>query len=227
MNDDARRRLTAALEATDASARLDAALAAGTYPRPEYLEPLVRRCAVEPDFPVREMLTWALIRLDPETTVPRLLFEVGADEPQARSQALHTLSKIGDARAWSLVTPELLSDPAPEVARTAWRLAVGVVPDGERGRLAAELARQLGRGDAALQRSLSRALAELGDDARQAVAAALAHEDAVVRAHALATDRLLDDPEATFDGLLEDARREIARRDARDAGDPPGEPAGA
>ena len=210
MTEDARARLTVALEDTESSARLQAALAAGTYPRPEYLEPLVRRCAVEPDFSVREMLTWALIRLDADLTVPRLMFEAGSDLSQARSQALHTLSKIGDARAWSLITPDLLRDDDAEVARTAWRLAAGLAPEAEREWLARELAGQLGRGDASLQRSLSRALAVLGADAVPAVEAVAGDRDRGVRIHALATRRLLDDPEAQFDGLLEDARREVA-----------------
>ncbi|KPC72869.1 HEAT repeat-containing protein, partial [Thermoactinomyces vulgaris] len=99
-------RLTAALAANDSSTRLKAALAIGTDPDPMLLDALMARCAVEPDFYVRDMLTWALTRLPPDLTVPRLLAEVESPVSQARSQALHTLSKIGDVRAWPAMTPE-------------------------------------------------------------------------------------------------------------------------
>ncbi|MGD9607505.1 MAG: HEAT repeat domain-containing protein, partial [Leucobacter sp.] len=59
--------LRAALSADDSSDRLQAALTAGTRPDEAYLEPLLDRCAVEPDFYVRDMLTWALTRLPRES----------------------------------------------------------------------------------------------------------------------------------------------------------------
>ncbi len=128
--------LELALTAPDASARLQAALAAGTHPDPARVGLLVARCAVEPDFFVRDMLTWALTRHPADLTVPLLLAEVtaevSADGAQARSQALHTLSKVGDPRGWEVVTTELLRDPDAEVARAAWRAAVVLVPAGPR-----------------------------------------------------------------------------------------------
>src|SRR5262249_24812062 len=54
----------------------------------------VARCAIEPNFYVRDMLTWALTHLSSGITVPRLLVELRSDRAQARSQALHMLSKI-------------------------------------------------------------------------------------------------------------------------------------
>ncbi|WP_308221483.1 HEAT repeat domain-containing protein [Microbacterium kunmingense] len=65
--------LRAALETPDASHRLQAALSAGTRPDPEFIDVLVARCAVEPDFFVRDMLTWALVRQDRAPT-PRRSF---------------------------------------------------------------------------------------------------------------------------------------------------------
>jgi len=84
--------LVDALTAEDSSGRLRAALAAATHPAPRLTATLVNRCAVEPDFFVRDMLTWALCRLPTEATVARLVRELGSDTPQARSQSLHTLS---------------------------------------------------------------------------------------------------------------------------------------
>jgi HEAT repeat protein len=116
----------------------------------------------EPDFCVRDMLTWALIRLPSEITLPRLLAELVSERAQARSQALHTLSKIKDAAAWPAITETLLRDSDDEVARSAWRAAVVLVPEGEETELAAELATQLGRGNHEVRLSLSRALVALG-----------------------------------------------------------------
>ncbi len=188
-------RLSDALGAGDASVRLRAALAAGSEPDPRFLETLVERCAVEEDPFVRDMLTWALTRLPPETVLSRLRRELGSRRAQARSQALHTLSKIGDGRAWAWITRDLLHDADDEVARTAWRAAVALVPEGEERGLADDLAHQLGRGDRSLQRSLSRALVALGDVSGPALARAGADDDPAVAAHARATELLLRDPE--------------------------------
>ena len=199
--------ITAALHAPDPSTRLRAALAAGTQPDPLLTGDLVARCGVEEDFFVRDMLTWALTRLPAEVTVPRLVGELVSDLPQARSQALHTLSKVGDRSAWPAVTTALLHDADPEVARTAWRAAVALVPSGEEPALAGELARELGRGPIDVQRSLSRALAALGEASLDALTTARRHREPRVRAHAEATARLLDDPDSDFASALEHATR--------------------
>ncbi|MEU4842896.1 HEAT repeat domain-containing protein [Nocardia testacea] len=203
-------RLLEALHAPASSTRLQAALAAGTNPVPGLVGPLIARCAIEPDFYVRDMLTWALTRHPAEITVPALRAELGAAGAQARSQALHTLSKIGDGSVWPAITRSLLRDADDEVARSAWRAAVVLVPDGEQAALAAELATQLGRGDRTVQLSLSRALVALGDHAGPAVRARSAGPDPAVRAHARATERLLRDPEAGFDPDIAEAKRIIA-----------------
>ncbi|WP_179142137.1 MULTISPECIES: HEAT repeat domain-containing protein [unclassified Rhodococcus (in: high G+C Gram-positive bacteria)] len=199
-------RLLDALAATNSSTRLRAALSAGTLGNPGLAQALLARCAVEPDFFVRDMLTWALCRLPPEITVPRLLEELFSTTPQARSQALHTLSKIGDRTAWPAVSA-LLHDAHDEVALSAWRAAVVLVPSGAEGELAANLVKALGRGDHDMQCSMSRALATLGPDASPALDAAGASRDPRVRAHAAATERLLDDPESGFTLSVEAAKR--------------------
>ncbi|HEY4453675.1 MAG TPA: HEAT repeat domain-containing protein [Pseudonocardiaceae bacterium] len=179
--------------------RLRAAQVAGTYPDPGLLDVLVARCAVEPDFFVREMLTWALTRFPAEITVPRLVVELRSERAQARSQALHTLSKIGERAAWPAITRSLLHDADDEVARSAWRAAVVLVPDGERAELATELLAELGRGDRDVRRSLSRALVALSEAIEPGLRAALASDNPAVRAHAQATQRLRLDPDAAFD----------------------------
>jgi HEAT repeat protein len=201
---------SATLGTGNSSARLRAALDAGTRPDPGLAGALIERCAVEPDFFVRDMLTWALTRLPPDVTVPKLVTELRSGRAQARSQALHTLSKIGARKAWPAITSALLHDADDEVARSAWRAAVVLVPPAERAELATELARQLGRGDRDVQLSLSRALVALGDVAEAALRPGLASADPAVRAHARATERLLHDPDAGFDLAVDEAKRIVA-----------------
>ncbi|MEU3573012.1 HEAT repeat domain-containing protein [Kitasatospora sp. NPDC036755] len=202
----------------DASVRLRAALAVGTHPHPGLVGGLVERCAVEPEFPVREMLTWALTRHDAEETLPLLLDEVRAERAQARSQALHTLSKIGDRRAWPAITPALLADADEEVARSAWRAAVVLVPEGEEPALAVVLAAQLGRGGPGTQLSLSRALIALGEAVLPLLGAAATAPDPRVRTHALATERLWRDPDAGFESAIEEAKRAAVFGEGRQEG---------
>ncbi|MCE0768055.1 HEAT repeat domain-containing protein [Pseudonocardia kujensis] len=202
--------LRSALWGPAASMRLHAALTAGMHPDPAYVAVLVERCAVEPDFFVRDMLTWALTRHDPAVTVERVLDELGSDVPQARSQALHTLSKIGDARTWPAITTALLTDEDDEVARAAWRTAAGLVPEGRETGLAETLATQFGRGDGEVQRSLSRAFVALGVAVLPVVERATTAGDAGVRAHAIATKRLVQQPDEGFEAAIADARRIVA-----------------
>ncbi|MFE9663628.1 HEAT repeat domain-containing protein [Streptomyces sp. NPDC005955] len=199
-----------ALEDDRPSVRLRAALAVGSAPDPQFVDTLVERCAVEPDFPVRDMLTWALTRHPAATTVPKLLDELRSPRPQARSQALHTLSKVGDRRTWPSITRALLTDTDDEVARTAWRTAVVLVPEGAETALAVVLATQLGRGGRETQLSLSRALIALGEAMVPTLRAATTDPDPRVRAHAHATERLLRDPEAGFAYAIEEAKRVVA-----------------
>ncbi|QQD76650.1 HEAT repeat domain-containing protein [Curtobacterium sp. YC1] len=202
--------LTEALADPRSSVRLQAVMVAGTTPDPEDLDVLVAQCATEPDFFVRDMLTWALTRHPADAVVARVLPELDRPEPQARSQALHTLSKIGDPDAWPAVQP-LLGDRDDEVLRAAWRTAVALVPDEERASLARTLAVQLGVGDRDRRLSLSRALAGLGEGTVAPVLAAAADRGTdAVREHVRETERLLHDPGAASEFALERARREVA-----------------
>ncbi|MEV0775422.1 HEAT repeat domain-containing protein [Streptomyces sp. NPDC050428] len=202
--------MTNALGAEDSSVRLQTALAVGSNPDPVFLEMLVERCAVEPDFFVRDMLSWALTRLPPEISLPRIRQELDSGRTQARSQALHTLSKIGDKTTWAWITRDMLRDADDEVARTAWRVAVVLVPEDEEKDLADELVPQLGRGDRDVQLSLSRALVDLGDVIRPALERAAQSPNPAVAAHARATELLRQNPETGFDVALDAAKRVVA-----------------
>ncbi|HIY65883.1 MAG TPA: HEAT repeat domain-containing protein [Candidatus Agrococcus pullicola] len=202
--------LRASLDAPTSSSRLQAAMAAGTNPHPEFIDVLIARCAEEPDFFVRDMLTWALIRQDTATTAERLLPELRSRIPQARSQALHTLSKLGDPDTWPAITASLLQDDDDEVARAAWRAAAALVPREQVPALAWTLSTQFNRGGRDVQLSLSRAFAALGDAASPAIEHAKHSQDEGVRTHATATEQIMQNPEEGFDAAIEDARRTVA-----------------
>lgn len=207
-NDNRQTRLMEALRAEDPSLRLQAALAAGSNPDLALMDTLVVRCGAEPDFFVREMLSWALTRLPSEVTLPRVRQELESSQPQARSQALHTMSKINEKDTWPWITREMLRDSDDDVARTAWRVAVVLVPDDMRADLAEELTSQLGRGDQSVQLSLSRALVDLGEASIPAVAKALRGPDVDVMAHARVTELLRLNSQLRFEEALKDARRD-------------------
>jgi len=151
------------LASPDQSVRLKAALAAGTYPAPEFIEILISQCAHEPDFFVRDTLSWALMRHDQEAVVEKLIPELNSPVAQSRSQAIHTFSKIGEKKYYPLITDELLFDEEDSVASTAWRAASVLVPESEKSALVAKLVTQLGRGDSDVQFGLTRFLCTLGE----------------------------------------------------------------
>lgn len=204
---DQTQRLLHALHDADSSTRLRTALAAGTEPHAEFVSVLVECCAFESDFYVRDMLTWALTRHPAETVVPLVLAELHSTTAQARSQALHTLSKIGDPATWAEIPLALVHDADDEVSRAAWRAVVVLVPDGHEHTVALELATELGRGDRETQRSLSRALIELGDTVPGILETASESGNPAVRAHARATQHLWDDPDSAFTVTVEDAKK--------------------
>ena len=179
--------LAVRLRHPDGSARLRAALAAGSSPNAAAVDLLVERCGIDPDFFVRDMLTWALTRLPADVTVPRLVEELSSPFPQARSQALHTLSKIGDPRARPALTDALMHDEEDEVARAAWRTAAVLTPVGERAALVADLAAELGRRDHECRRSLTRVLVGLGEPVRAPLDRVAATGTFPQRVHAAAT----------------------------------------
>ena len=155
--------LRSLLDSPDQSVRLKAALAAGTYPEPDFIEVLISQCATESDFFVRDTLSWALMRNDIPQVVERLEIELQSANTQAKSQAIHTLSKIGDKNNYKLITDEMLFDADDFVASTAWRAASVLVPEDEKPNLVAKLITQLGRGDSDTQFGLTRFLCALGD----------------------------------------------------------------
>jgi HEAT repeat protein len=172
------------LKSTDQSVRLKAALAAGTYPNLEHIEILIGQCASESDFFVRDTLSWALMRQDRQAVMQRLIPELKSANSQSRSQALHTLSKIGDKDNYSLITLDLLLDADDFVASTAWRSASVLVPDADKPALVEILISQLGRGDSDIQFGLSRFLCAIGEPIVAPLMQAAQTADEIVRTQA-------------------------------------------
>ena len=172
------------LKSPDQSVRLKAALAAGTYPNLDHIEVLIRQCSNESDFFVRDTLSWALMRLDRQAVVQRLIPELKSPNPQSRSQALHTLSKIGDKENYTLITRDLLLDSDDFVASTAWRSASVLVPDEDKPALVDLLISQLGRGDSDTQFGLTRFLCAIGEPIVAPLMQAAQSADEIVRTQA-------------------------------------------
>jgi HEAT repeat protein len=172
------------LNSPDQSIRLKAALAAGTYPNPDQIKILIQQCASESDFFVRDTLSWALMRHDQKSVVDHLKVELNSENTQARSQALHTLSKIGDKENYVLITRELLLDPDDFVASTAWRSASVLVPEKDKPALVEVLISQLGRGDSDTQFGLTRFLCAIGQPIIAPLKRAAQSSDEVIRTQA-------------------------------------------
>lgn len=205
-----------ALSAENPQTRLKAALAIGSVREPDisFIDMIIVRCAIEPDFFVRDMLTWSLTRYSPEIIVPRLIAELGSEIAQARSQALHTLSKLKDRSAFPAITQSLMRDKDDNVAQSAWRAAVALVPDDRKTDLAEVLSTQFGRGNSEMQLSLSRALVSLGAEIIEHVLQKAMYSNIPkIRAHASATKRLLVNPDSGFEISIYEAKKQYALKD--------------
>ncbi len=124
------------------------------------------------------------MRHDQKSVVEHLKLELHSENTQARSQALHTLSKIGDKENYRLITRELLLDPDDFVASTAWRSASVLVPESEKPALVELLVTQLGRGDSDTQFGLTRFLCAIGKPIVAPLTQAAQSADEVIRTHA-------------------------------------------
>jgi HEAT repeat protein len=187
--------LEPALGSHNSSQRLAAALAAGTRPDDSQIDILVQRCSVEPDFFVRDMLTWALLRHSTENLYPKLLDELNSPISQAKSQALHTLTKIAHPESWKHVSDDLIFSEDSEVARAAWRLAAKLSPESVQLTLATKLCQRLGKGDHDFKLSLSRALAQIGEKAQIPLVDLAKSETDEISTHAKFTLALIENPE--------------------------------
>lgn len=205
--------LQSLLGSFDQSVRLKAALDAGTYPQVEFIKILIKQSAHEKDFYVRETLCWALMRNDRQEVVKQLIPELKSNIAQARSQAVHTFTKIGDKQYYPLISHELLFDSEDFVAMTAWRAASLLVPDEQVNLLATILLTQLGRGNIDVQLGLSRSLCALGTFIIERLEEAAKSPNKEISVHAQFTAKLFRHPELEKDYSLEYALRIAALKD--------------
>lgn len=197
----------------DSSERLNLAMNVGTFPADDYIDVLVDQFAREPDFYVRDMLTWALLSHNRQKVIERILSEINSDYPQMRSQCLHTLSKIADPTTWHAITKAHLTDSNDSVATTAWRAAAILVPEDDIPGLLQVLCSQLGRGDDRTRLSLSKAILSFEDVGVQALKRFSADESELVRSHVESALRLLKDHEAEYQSSIDLARLNASLND--------------
>lgn len=174
----------------DAQLRYHAATELGIRHEPATAAALVGRLGAERDFAVRERLTWATVQLI-ETALPDVLALLADENPYARRQAAHVLSKVGDP-SFAPHLVDVIADEHPDVAIKAYRAAANT----GNAEVVAPLVARLADGDQLQRDALTVALATLGELAVPALVDALADPDAEVRAHAADTLGHLGSPEA-------------------------------
>ncbi|GGK67928.1 HEAT repeat domain-containing protein [Ornithinimicrobium pekingense] len=167
-----------ALSHPDKDVRQEAAVRLGRAADPADVPALARALWAEPDFFVRETLTWALTRT-PQSAAREAVAVLDGTDGDVRLQAVHLLSKIAEPSTVPAVS-RLLDDPDPAVVdKAGWALSrVGhpeVVP---------LLLDRLGPSSLPARDALTRALAHLGAAAVPQLTDALTEGTDAVRAHA-------------------------------------------
>lgn len=184
----------AGLMDADKDVRQQTALGLGHRPDPERAADIARALWQEPDFFVRETLTWVLIQT-PGPAVEAAQRILGEADSVTRLQALHVLSKVADPTTVDTVTG-YIDDPDPAVAEKA-RYALARIGD---PRVIPQLVDRLGDVDLATRDAMTRTLTEFGEDAVPALVIALQAPKPVVRAHAAEVLCFIGSP-ASMDAL--------------------------
>lgn len=162
----------------DKDARQRTAMSLGQRADPRLAAQIAELRWQEPDFFVRETLTWVLTRTPgPAAEAAEAVLAHG--DPGVRMQALHVLSKVADPATVTAVAAHI-DDADPAVADKArWGLAqIGdplAIP---------MLIGRLGEADLSARDAMTRTLTHLGAAAVPGVASALTAQDPSVRAHA-------------------------------------------
>lgn len=193
----------------DPSVRQRAALHLGTYGDDSIAGDLVDLLVTEPDFYVRETLTWAVVTRV-AATYP-LLIGALREAGRGRIQVLHALSKIREPRAVAEIIP-LAADPDDAVAAKAW-WALGRTGTTGATRTLLDL---LGDEDDFRRRELTRALEQAGEAAVGGLAERLQQDPApAVRQHAAEVLVGIGDPtgrgaaEALFHAIAHDDKEVV------------------
>lgn len=173
----------------DPKVRQEAAMRLGTLADASVGAQLVDLLVNEPDFYVRETLTWVVVAQQ-EATTPHLVAALEGEDV-SRVQVLHALSKIRDPQLVDRIVP-LAYDQDPAVAAKAW-WALGRT--GVPGSAPALLA-HLGATDEERRRGLTSALEQFGEPGVPLLVERLGADDPQVRRHALEVLARIGDPGA-------------------------------
>jgi HEAT repeat protein len=161
------RPLLAQLHDTDRNVRANTVVELGKLGDRATATVLVEALATEPDFFIREYLTWSIVRVADAAT-PLLIRMLRDARAQARHGAAHTLGKIADPRATAALTAALQDDDPIVVSKAAFALgAIGAVE------AAPALSNLLGGENRELESTLVSVFDRLGSPAIPAVLDAL------------------------------------------------------
>ncbi|WP_445337256.1 HEAT repeat domain-containing protein [Clavibacter sp. CFBP 8614] len=202
--------LVAALADPDRDVRQEAALALGERADEATLGAVLERLWAEPDFFVRETLTWAVARVG-APAIPGVRQALGADRSSGvRTQALHVLSKIAHPSTVDDLVP--LIDDADEAVAAKARWALARIGD---ARAVPLVAAHLGAADAEARNALTDVLAAFGSAAVPTLVVALGDARSVVRAQAAEALGRIGSPDAdpavaALGSAAEDADAEAA-----------------
>lgn len=175
MTDTALPALLEQLADPDKNARLRAVMALGQLADASALPAMFARLRLEPDFFVRDNLSWAIASCGAVAVEPLIALLEDA-QPAVRYQAAHALSKLRDARAVDALVARLHDDDA-DVAQKAV-FALGRIGD---ARALPALVAQIGTGSREMRTRREETLEAFGASAVPHVAALLSHADTAVR----------------------------------------------
>lgn len=166
------------LQHPDRNVRSHAALTLGRQPDVDAMPALLDALSTDPDFFVREDITWALLRLG-EAAVDPLMDLLQSDSADARHHAAHTLGKIGARRAVDALIG-VLNDPHPMVMMKA-AFTLGQIRD---TKAIPALVALLGHEDREVQTSVTRAMESFAPESIPYLIDALRDERWQSRVHA-------------------------------------------
>ncbi len=154
------------------------------------LAELVQQLVADPVSGVREALTWAIARHGSEA-LPHLLPLLRHADPAVRTQAAHTLSKVGDRAAAEAVVPLLQDGDAVVATKAAQVLGRLGGPDAVQA-----LVERVGSGPREFDDAVMTALEDIGSEAVEALLERLTATSSRTRSGAAEALGLIGDPAA-------------------------------
>ncbi len=163
------------LQDLDKNKRLHAVMALGQTANVAALPALLARLGAEPDFFVRDNVSWALLRMGDAAVLP-LIAMLDDTDHVVRYHAAHSLSKLADARAVEALIATLDDTDVHVVQKAIY--ALGSIRD---ARALSALTSRIGIGSRELQNALHDALVTFGATAVPHLLVMSEHADVAVR----------------------------------------------